>query len=123
MQGSRDMIRKWHLAGAFAVAFAFVQTPGTSNAFECPRHFAAAQAAIDKVVADMGGGMVMTPEMMAQVNFFLDNARRLLAEAMAHHEGAQGGMGHGKSIADADAALGYAQAGDIFHFKMMAPPA
>ena len=112
------MIKHWPLAVGVVVGFAFFQIPTTSHAFECPQHFTAAQAAIDKVVADMAG-MTMAPETMSQVNFFLDNARRFLAEAKEHHGAAEGGIDHAKSIAGAKAALGYAEAGDIFHFKMM----
>ncbi len=42
---------KWLIA---ASAMALVmQTPWSAQAYECPKHFAAAQAAIDKVAADM----------------------------------------------------------------------
>jgi len=42
---------KWLIA-ASAIALV-MQTPWSAQAFECPKHFAAAQAAIDKVAADM----------------------------------------------------------------------
>jgi hypothetical protein len=112
------MNKQWPLAIAAAVALAFVLKPGTSNAFECPQHFAAAQAAIDKTVADMAG-MTMDPMMTAQIVAFLDRARADLAHAMEHHAGAEGGMDHAKSIAGADTALAYATAADIWHFRMM----
>ena len=38
---------KWLLAASAAVLV--MQTPGSAQAFECPKHFAAAQAAIDKL--------------------------------------------------------------------------
>ena len=48
---------KWLIA---ASAMALVmQTPWSAQAYECPKHFAAAQAAIDKVAADMQADIPM----------------------------------------------------------------
>ena len=117
--GTFTMNKHWPMAIAATVLMAFVLKPGAANAFECPQHFAAAQAAIDKTVADMAG-MTMDPMMTAQVVAFLDDARKFLAHAMEHHEAAAGGMDHARAIADADTALGHAIAADIWHFRMMA---
>ncbi len=42
-----------------------------------------------------------------------------LAAAQHNHEKPQGAYDHARAIAKADAALGYAKAADIFHFKLM----
>ncbi len=107
---------------AAAVAFAAVLLAGTGAfAFECPQHFSAAQAAIDKVKGDMGGDMSkqMPKEQMALVHALLDDAKSRLASAKHNHEKPQGAYDHARAIAKADAALGYAKAADIFHFKLM----
>lgn len=115
---------KWPLA--FIAAFALLQFPLTAEAFECPKHFAKAQAAIDKVVADMKGEMSKTMAKagmaadMALVHALLDDAKMVLAGAKHNHEKPQGAYDHARAIAKADAALGYATAADIFHFKLMA---
>ncbi len=104
------------LAAAFSVAFG-----GAASAFECPGHFAEAQALIDKVTADMGGGMSesMPKDQMALVHALLDDAKMLLASGIHNHEKPQGVYDHARAIAKADAALGYARAADILHFKYM----
>ena len=110
---------KWLLAAAVAVLI--LQMPSSAQAFECPKHFEDAQAAIDKVVADMGGQMskMMPKEQMALVHTLLDEAKMSLAGAQHNHEKPQGAYDHARAIAKADSALGYATAADIFHFKLM----
>ena len=95
---------------------------GTAQAFECPKHFTAAQAAIDKVAGDMKGDMSkkMPKEQMALVHALLDDAKSRLTSAKHNHEKPQGLFDHARAIAKADAARGYAVAADIFHFKLMA---
>ncbi len=104
---------------------ALVSFAGAANAFECPKHFAKAQAAIDKVSEDMKGGMSksmasagMKPQ-MALVHALLDDAKMRLTSARHNHEKPQGAYDHARAIAKADAALGFAVAADIFHFKLM----
>ncbi len=94
---------------------------GVAQAFECPKHFAAAQAAIDKITGDMGGEMSkqMPKEQMALVHALLDEAKMILVGAKHNHEKPQGMYDHGRAIAKADSARGYAEAADILHFKMM----
>ncbi len=107
---------------AAAAAFAAVLSTGTGAfAFECPKHFAEAQSLIDKVKGDMGGDMSkqMPKEQMALVHALLDDAKSRLASAKHNHEKPQGAYDHARAIAKADAALGYAKAADIFHFKLM----
>ena len=104
------------LAAAFTVAFG-----GAASAFECPGHFAEAQALIDKVTADMGGEMSkqMPKERMGLVHALLDDAKTRLNSAVHNHEKPQGVYDHARAIAKADSALGYARAADILHFKYM----
>ena len=95
---------------------------GTVQAFECPKHFAEAQALIDKVTGDMKGDMSkkMRKEDMALVHALLDDAKTRLTSAKHNHEKPQGRFDHARAIAKANAARGYALAADIFHFKLMA---
>jgi len=95
---------------------------GAAQAFECPKHFAGAQAAIDKVTGDMKGDMSkkMRKEDMALVHALLDDAKSRLASAKHNHQKPQGRFDHARAIAKAEAARGYAVAADIFHFKLMA---
>ena len=104
------------LAAAFTVAFG-----GAASAFECPGHFAEAQALIDKVTADMGGEMSkqMPKVQMGLVHALLDDAKTRLNSAVHNHEKPQGVYDHARAIAKADSALGYARAADILHFKYM----
>ena len=94
---------------------------GAAQAFECPKHFAGAQAIIDKVKGDMGGDMSkqMPKEQMALVHALVNDAKTRLASAKHNHEKPQGIYDHARAIAKADAAKGYAVAADIMHFKMM----
>ena len=109
------------LVGVVSVAVALQFKPKSAQAFECPKHFTAAQAAIDKVKGDMGGDMSkkMPKEQMALVHSLLDDAKMVLASARHNHEKPQGDYDHARTIAKADSALGYATAADIFHFKLM----
>ena len=103
------------------VAFVALIVVSSANAFECPKHFKAAQAAIDKVIGDMKGDMSkkMPKEDMALVHALLDDAKMRLASARHNHEKPQGKYDHARALAKADAALGYANAADMFHFKLM----
>ena len=113
---------KMKIAAAAAAVVLTFQAPGLAQAFECPKHFAEAQAAIDKVKGDMKGDMSkkMRKEDMALVHALLDDAKSRLTSAMHNHEKPQGRFDHARAIAKADAARGYAVAADIFHFKLMA---
>ena len=73
------MTFKWLLAGVMAV-FA-LQISSNAQTFECPKHFAEAQAQIDKVAGDMGGKMskMMPKSEMALVHALLDDAKMRLA--------------------------------------------
>ncbi len=101
-----------------AIAFCTLASPVL--AFECPNHFSEAQAMIDKVSGDMGGmSDMMAAEDMALVHALLDDAKMLLSGAHHNHEKPQGPYDHARAIAKADAALGYASAADMLHFKYM----
>ncbi len=106
--------------------FVIAQASQTAGAFECPKHFAQAQAAIDKLVGDMKGEMSksmakagMRPQMVL-VHALLDDAKMRLAGAKHNHEKPQGAYDHARAIAKAGAARGYAVAADVYHFKLMA---
>lgn len=104
----------------FAIAFIACVAATPVAAFECPSHFAEAQAMIDKVTADMEGMKdMMAAEEMALVHALLDDAKMLLSGGVHNHEKPQGAYDHARSIAKADAALGYARAADMLHFKYM----
>ncbi len=110
---------------AFIAVLALGQLPSTANAFACPGHFAAAQAAIDKVTKDMKGEMSKKMKAagmaadMALVHALLDDAKMWLAGAKHNHAKPQGKYDHGRAIAKADAAKGSATAADIYHWKLM----
>ena len=93
-----------------------------AQAFECPGHFAEAQAAIDKVTKNMMGDMStkMSKENMALVHALLDDAKSRLTSAKHNHEKPQGLLDHARAIAKADAARGYAVAADLLGAKLMA---
>jgi hypothetical protein len=112
---------KFKLLLAVFAAMLVLQMPWNAQAFECPKHFAEAQALIDKVKGDMGGSMSkqMSKEQMALVHALLDDSKMYLAGAKHNHEKPQGAYDHARAIAKADAALGYARAADMLHFKMM----
>ena len=107
---------------ASAATLMFLLPWGAAQAFECPKHFAEAQAAIDKVTEDMKAyiSKKMRKEDMALVHALLDDAKSRLTAARHNHEKPQGAYDHARAIAKADAARGYAVAADIFHFKLMA---
>ena len=92
-----------------------------AQAFECPKHFDAAQALIDKVAGDMKGDMSkqMPKDQMALVHALHDDAKMILAGAKHNHEKPQSAYDHARAIAKADAAHGSALAADLLHFKMM----
>jgi hypothetical protein len=108
-----------------ATVLGAVVLTGPATAFECPKHFVKAQAAIDKVIGDMKGEMSKSMARagmkadMALVHAMLDDAKMRLAGAKHNHAKPQGRYDHARAIAKADAARGYAVAADIFHFKLM----
>lgn len=111
---------KTALLAPLPLAAALLGFPSDAVAFECPQHFADAQAVIDKVSGDMAGmEQSMAKEDMALVHALLDDAKMLLEGAKHNHEKPQGAYDHARAIAKADAAKGYATAADILHFQLM----
>ena len=105
------------LVAAFALT---ALIPMTASAFECPRHFKAAQAAIDKVTKNMKSmGKSIPKAQMGLVHSLVDDAKTWLSSARHNHQKPQGIFDHARSIAKADTALGYAVAANIFHSKLM----
>lgn len=97
-----------------------LQISTSAQAFECPAHFAVAQSAIDKVVADMKGMKgQMSKEKMALVHALLDDAKMQLSSAKHNHQKPQGAYDHARSLAKADTSLGYAKAADLLHWNYM----
>ena len=80
-------------------------------AFECPKHFADAQAAIDRATAAMQEGP--KGEKMALVHTLIDDAKMLLMSGKHNHEKPQGTYDHARAIAKADSAHGYAGAAEL----------
>ncbi|MCZ6862219.1 MAG: hypothetical protein O7I42_18425 [Alphaproteobacteria bacterium] len=103
-----------------AVLSSVVFIPASASAFECPKHIAAAKQAIDKVLGDMKGmGKMMKRRDLALVHAMVDDAKMLLASAQHNHAKPRGRYDHGRAIAKAHAARGYAIGAEILHFKMM----
>ena len=96
------------LAGTLLAAFA----AAPARAFECPAHFDAAQAEIDRVGKALSAADQASPADRALVHALLDDARMLLSGARHDHEKPQGAYDHARAIAKADSALGYARAAE-----------
>lgn len=109
---------KWLLAASAVVLV--MQTPWSAQAFECPKHFAAAQAVIDKVAGDMKADIPWGEPLGKElVLTLLDDARMFLGGGKHNHENPRGGYSHARAIAKADAALGFAKAADLFHRELL----
>ena len=93
------------IAGTAAVVLAFGLT-SAALAFECPARQKDAKAAIAKATAAM---KQMSPGANMQlVHTFIDDAKMMLQSGIHNHEKPQGGYDHGRSVAKAKAAEGYA---------------
>ncbi|NIR28975.1 MAG: hypothetical protein GWN84_06605 [Gammaproteobacteria bacterium] len=84
---------------------------GSAAAFECPRHFAEAEAAIEK--ATNAAERMPAGEQKKLVHTLIDDAKMYLTSGRHNHEKPQGKYDHARAIAKADAARGYAQAAEI----------
>ncbi len=102
------------LLAAFSVALILL-TPRTAQAFECPKHFAAAEDAIDAANDAMIG--LKTDLHMIRGHMLLDDAKMLLSSAKHNHEKPQNEFDHARAIAKADAAKGHAEAALISYNK------
>ena len=106
---------------AFATAFgATLLVAQGASAFECPKHFAEAQAAIDQTSANMkAAGDKVAKADMALIHALLDDAKTLLSSGEHNHAKPQGKYDHARAIAKADSATGYAVAADLYLGKAM----
>ncbi len=98
---------KWILAAT--VVPLLLLAPWPAQAFECPMHFAAAQAAIDKAaesIKSMQGGMPMASR------GHLRHAKMSLNEAEYHHS-QTGKFHHARAIVRAHEAQGHALAAGV----------
>lgn len=91
-----------------------------ASAFECPKHFAQAQEAIDKTSEQLKGMKKIMPEMMsekemAKIHSLLANSRILLSGARQSHKRNLGPYDHAYAIAKAESAFGYALATRVIH--------
>jgi hypothetical protein len=112
------MKRKWMLAAA--VAALLLQFSPTAQAFECPKHFASAQAAIEKAIASTTGMEgKMSKEGITMVQSHIAHAKMTLAEAKFHHENPDGLRHHARAIMRANAAGGHAFAAVSVHAALM----
>ncbi len=87
------------------------------SAFECPKHFKEAQAAIDEAAAAM---KKLPKDKQGIVHTLIDDGKMLLTSAKHNHKKpAAGGYDHARAIAKADAARGYAVAAKMLAKKSM----
>ncbi len=88
---------------------------GTAQAFECPKHFEAAEDAIDAANDAMIG--LKTDLHMIRGHMLLDDAKMLLGSAEHNHAKPQNEYDHARAIGKAEAAKGYAEAALIYYKK------
>ncbi len=105
---------KWLLA-AFTAVLMF-QMPGTAQAFECPKHFEAAEDAIDEANDAMIG--LKTDINMIRGHMLIDDAKMWLASGKHNHEKPQNAFDHARALGKADTALAYAKAALIYYNKL-----
>jgi len=94
----------WKQALTASVGLILLQLPIEAKAFECPTHFTAAKAAIEraeKSIQSMKGGMPMA------ARSHLNEARMSLAEAEYHHS-KEKNHHHARAIVRAEEARGHA---------------
>ncbi len=109
---------KWMLA--VAVATLTLQFSPAAQAFECPKFFAEAQAAIEKATAStMGMESKMSIEGVTMVQSHIAHAKMSLAEAKFHHENPEGLRHHAHAIMRANAARGHALVAVSLHSALM----
>ncbi len=106
------MITAWLLIFSFVVLSLLM--PISVRAFECPKHFKAAQAAIDKATAAV---KKLSGQPKAEVHMVLDDAKMFLVGAKHNHEKPQGKMDHARAIAKANSARAHAEAALILASK------
>jgi hypothetical protein len=98
------------IAGTAAVVLVFGLTSAVL-AFECPARFKDAKAAIAKATAAM---KQMSPGANQKlVHALIDDAKMILQGGIHNHEKPQGAYDHGRSVAKAKAAEGYAYGAEV----------
>ena len=107
------MQSRWLLA-VFTAAL-ILPTSWAAQAFECPKHFEAAQDVIDAANDSMIG--LKTDLHMKRGHMLLDDAKMLLGSAEHNHKKPQNEFDHARAIAKADAAKGHAAAALIYYKK------
>jgi hypothetical protein len=113
--------RKYINAGAAAVLAAALASPAWAVDIDCTKHLHAAQASIDKVVEDMKGMEMMPKSQLADVHVLLNEAKKLVQGAQRDCGPAHADADRARSLAQADAAKGYATAADMLHWQYMKP--
>ena len=85
---------------------------GTAMAFECPKHFSEADKAINSATEAMNA--MPDGDQKGLVHTLLDDAKAFLQSGKHNHEKpAAGAYDHARSIAKAQAAIGYATAAEL----------
>ena len=108
------------LIGVVCVVVALQFMAKSAQAFGCPDHIAAAQAAIDKATAStMGMESKMSKEGLTMVQSHIVHAKMTLAEAKFHHEKPEGLHHHTHAIVRANAAREHALAAVALHSALM----
>ncbi len=92
-----------------AVAFVgIVGTATAASAFECPKQFTKAEAAIADATKAMKA--MSDKRAMGLVHTLLDDAKMMLVSGRHHHaKPAAGGYDHARAVAKAKSAIGYAE--------------
>ena len=91
---------------------------GAAQAFECPKHLAAAQAAIDRVRGELRS-MEMPKIEEFLILKLLDDAKWLLANAFRKHENPEASYDHARAIVLANTARAHAESADTIHLHFM----
>lgn len=95
--------------GTIAVTLGAV---GTASAFECPKHFGEADAAIERATRAMNAMPDSTDKGL--VHALIDDAKTWLHSGKHNHEKpAAGKFDHARAIAKAQSAIGYAMAAEL----------
>ena len=111
------------LIGVVCVAVTLQFMAKSAQAFGCPNHIAAAQAAIEKATAGTMGmeKSKMSKEGLTMVQAHIAHAKMPLAEAKFHHENKalEGLRHHAHAIMRANEARGHALAAIGLHSALM----
>ena len=95
------------LLSTFTVAIAFFLASST-EAFDCPNHFAQAEAKIKEATKALQSLEKGSP-LFKMIHASIDDAKMYLHGAKHNHEKPQGDFDHGRAIAKAGMASAYAE--------------